>query len=63
MFKTKTTMKKTYINPSIDVYELKATQQLLAGSVEGFNDELDTTGGNGSVALSRDFDFDDEEDW
>ncbi len=56
-------MKKTYINPSIDVYELKATQQLLAGSVEGFNDELDTTGGNGSVALSRDFDFDDEEDW
>ncbi|MBQ9203094.1 MAG: hypothetical protein IJ155_02505 [Prevotella sp.] len=46
-------MKKTYINPEIEVVKL-ATQQMLAMSVS--ETEVD-----GNKALGRDFDFDDEE--
>ena len=48
-----TIMKKTYINPEIEVVKL-ATQQMLAMSVS--ETEVD-----GNKALGRDFDFDDEE--
>ena len=51
-------MKKTYINPSIDVYELKVSHQLLAGSELGLGEA-----GSADAAESRSFDFDDDEDW
>lgn len=35
-------MKKTYINPAMDIVEIKAANQLLAGSVT-LNGELDST--------------------
>lgn len=49
-------MKKQYIIPSIAVYEIKVSHQLLAGSEIGM-------GGSGSAneAESRSFDFDDED--
>jgi hypothetical protein len=47
-------MKKTYMNPSMEVVEIKA-QQLLAGSIN-------TLGGdyNGGGIQSREADFDEE---
>ena len=62
-FKTKTTMKKTYINPSMEIVKINATSQLLSGS------GIETGGTPGEeytstdVSYSRGFDFDDEEDW
>ena len=55
-----TTTKKTYINPEIEIDKLKA-QQLLAGSTLGIDESVEIT--DESKLLSRDFDFDDEEDW
>jgi len=46
-------MKKTYINPAMETVKI-ATQQMLAMSVS--ETEVD-----GSKALGRDYDFDDEE--
>ena len=54
-------MKKTYINPTMAVIKIASKTQMLAGSVDGFNSGLNTTGGSGSGALSREFDFDDED--
>ena len=48
-------MKKTYINPEIEVVTVKS-QQLLAGSLGRGEGSL-----NPSQADARDFDFDDEE--
>ena len=55
-----TTMKKTYINPEIEIVKIKA-QQLLAGSTLGIDESVEIT--DESKLLSREFDFDDEEDW
>lgn len=48
-------MKKTYINPQIQVVKIQI-QQMLAASPNGAYDEQ----GSGTQ-LSREFDFDDEE--
>lgn len=53
-------MKKTYINPEIEIVKIKA-QQLLAGSTLGIDESVEIT--DESKLLSREFDFDDEEDW
>ena len=44
-------MKKTYLEPTLEVVKI-ATTQMLAASVEGFNSVLDETGGNGDGALA-----------
>ena len=49
-------MKKTYMNPTLEVVELKFNNSLLAGSPGLKGDEI-----NPSEIESRDFDFDDEE--
>ena len=51
-------MKKTYINPELEVIKI-ATQQMLANSTLGYGDPVSTASG----AESRSFDFEDEEDW
>ena len=51
-------MKKTYINPELEVIKI-ATQQMLANSTLGYGDPVSTAEG----AESRSFDFDDDEDW
>lgn len=56
ILKTKTTMKKTYINPSIDVIEFKATHQMLAGS------NFDTSNETPKEWGARRFVFDDDEE-
>ena len=57
-------MKKTYINPTLEVVVLKFNNSLLAGSPgtktgdtlgDNFNDQ--------DVTYGRDFDFDDEEEY
>ena len=45
-------MKKIYMSPVMDVIELKHQQTLLAGSVAGFNGDLDDDGGDGGAALA-----------
>ena len=59
MFKTKTTMKKTYINPTMAVVELKMACQMLAGSLAKGDDVIT----NENSVLSRGYDFDEEEEW
>ena len=44
-------MKKTYLEPTLEVVKI-ATTQMLAASVEGFNSVLDETGGSGEDALA-----------
>ena len=51
-------MKKTYINPTTKVVQLKPAR-LLAGSDPKYQGTTDRTSGN----LAREFEFDDEEDW
>lgn len=51
-------MKKTYINPELEVVKI-AIQQMLAASPDGFAKSIDTTGGSGEDALGHD----DEYDW
>jgi len=36
-------MKKTYINPTLAVTEITVNQMILAGSPEGFNNDVDDT--------------------
>ena len=45
-------MKKTYMIPATTVVKV-GLSQMIAGSVDGFNNELNTTGSGGSNALSR----------
>ena len=52
-------MKKTYINPVMNVVKIE-TQQMLAASPDGFLGGLNTSGGDGGSALSRE---DDDDDW
>lgn len=51
-------MKKTYINPTIEIVKVPATQ-LLAGS----DPKLGSSFQSGETVLSRSIDIDDEEDW
>jgi len=53
-----TAMKKTYINPNIEVIKMKMTQHLLDGSI---NASISGTQSNES-ALGHEFDFDFDED-
>ena len=53
-------MKKTYINPTLDVVEIKYQHQLLAGSTLGIDPTVQIT--DEGDLLSREMDFDDEED-
>ncbi len=48
-------MKKTYINPNMKVVKM-ATRQMMATSLTVSSTEV-----NGSSALGRDYDFEDEE--
>ena len=48
-------MKKTYINPVMDIVKVQ-TQQMLAASLEFGEGQKD-----GSAAAGRSYDFDDEE--
>ena len=50
-------MKKTYINPQIEVIKI-VTQQMLALSIETSSTRQDP-----SSAAGREFDFDDEEEY
>jgi hypothetical protein len=51
-------MKKTYMNPTLEVVVLKYNNSLLAGSPGLMGDEI-----NPSVIESREYDFDDEEEY
>lgn len=53
-------MKKQYIIPTIDVYEIKVSHQLLAGSDQSY-DPTNPSSGDAGGAASRSFDFDDED--
>ncbi len=57
-------MKKTYINPALEVVVLKFNNSLLAGSPGVENgDGLGNSYNSGDVTYGRDFDFDDEEEY
>ena len=49
-------MKKTYINPEMDIVEMKMKNAMLAGSMPKSTDEITDE----SSVLGRDFDFDEE---
>ena len=53
-------MKMTYINPTLDVVEIRYQHQLLAGSTLGIDPTVQIT--DEGDLLSREMDFDDEED-
>ena len=54
-------MKKTYINPTLEVVVLKYNNSLLAGSGTKTGDTLGNEFNKDDVTYGRDFDFDDEE--
>ena len=54
-------MKKTYINPTLDVVEIKYQHQLLAGSTLGIDPTVEIIS-EGDL-LSRENDFEDDEDF
>jgi len=57
-------MKKTYINPEINLFELKGKTAILINSVEGFKSGLNNTAVDGGSALGRggsSWDDDDDE--
>ena len=54
--KKQTTMKQTYINPELKVVKLQ-TQQMLAVSIQMYG--ANATG----AGMSREFDYDDEEEY
>jgi hypothetical protein len=49
-------MKKTYITPATEVITLAEKETLLAGSPDGFNNDLGTTTVDGGNALEREDD-------
>ena len=55
-------MKKTYINPSMEVVKLQMHQQMLAGSPLQDSTPAEVNGDGNYNSLGRDFDFDDFED-
>ena len=52
-------MKKAYIIPVAEVVEIKANQLLMTSKMDVLDGEITTSGG----ILSRECDFDDEEDY
>ncbi len=57
-----TIMKKTYINPELNVVKIATQQMLAASDPDGYDGSINNSGQDGSNALSREFfDFDDEE--
>ena len=44
--------KKKYMIPTMQVVKLETTQMLASSPVDGFNAELNNTGGDGSDALA-----------
>lgn len=46
-------MKKTYMQPALEVAKIETTQMLAASPVTGFDSELWDNHGNASEALSR----------
>jgi hypothetical protein len=54
-------MKKTYINPTLDVVEIRYQHQLLAGSTLGIDPTVQIT--DEGDLLSRENDFEDDEDF
>ena len=46
-------MKKTYMIPATTVVKVGLSQMIASSPVDGFNNELNTTGSGGSNALSR----------
>ena len=54
-------MKKTYINPSIEVVKIQ-TVGMLTGSPLKSSDPADVTGDGNYNSLGREYDFDDFED-
>ena len=50
-------MKKTYMNPEMEVFKLAIAQPLLDSSVNALNGEAD----KGTKGMGRSFDFDDED--
>ena len=52
-------MKKAYIIPVAEVVEIKANQLLMASKMDVLDGEITTSG----EILSRECDFDDEEDY
>lgn len=52
-------MKKTYMEPTLEVVKIATTQMLAASSVDGFNSALDNNGVDAGDALAREIpDFD-----
>ena len=51
------TMKRTYQKPEMKVVTIPVPK-ILTGSVDGFSNSLNETGGDGGGALAPDFDFD-----
>ena len=49
-------MKKTYISPEVEVIRIEVAQ-MLAGSPDGFDGELDNDGSDGSCSLAPQFGF------
>ena len=56
-------MKKTYINPSMEVVKLQMHQQMLAGSPIQSSDPADVTGDGNYNSLGREYDFDDDDEY
>ena len=57
-------MKKTYINPNMEVVKIQMHQHLLDASIPLSNTPASKDGdGNYDKALGRDFDFDDEDEY
>ena len=52
-----TTMKKTYINPEIEIIKI-ATQQMLAGSTLSIDENVEITDENDLLSRESNFDFD-----
>jgi hypothetical protein len=55
-------MKKTYINPTIEVVKIASQKQILAGS-ETIATQGNYGDGTGITTGARNFDFDDEEEY
>lgn len=53
-------MKKTYINPNMEVIKIASQQQMLAGSNEQSSTPAPVNGDNNYDSLGRYFDFDDD---
>ena len=56
-------MKKTYINPTMEVVKIQINQMLAASPGVENGDGLGNSYNSGDVTYGRDFDFDDEEEY